>query len=91
MNTYLVWTIWLISSNLVCRVVYMEGIKYVNMMEIGPVVIEIQGVENSKLVVPVNNILVRHTAFLAADTRLCVWIIHKCISVLLELFGLTLD
>ena len=50
----------------------MEGIKYVNLMETGPVVIEIQGVENSKLVVPVNNALVHHTAFLAADTRLCV-------------------
>ena len=33
-----------------------------------PVVIEIQGVENSKLVIPVNNTLVCHTAFLAADT-----------------------
>ena len=29
------------SSNLVCKVMYMEGIKYVNLMEIGPVVIEI--------------------------------------------------
>ena len=46
----------------------MEGIKYVNLIEIGPVVIEIQGVENSKLAVPVNNILVHHTAFLATDT-----------------------
>ena len=53
----------------------MEGIKYVNLMEIGLVVIEIQGAENGKLVVPVNNTLVRHTAFLAADTRLCVLII----------------
>ena len=50
----------------------MEGIKYVNSMDIGPVVIEIQGVENSKLVVTVNNALVRHTVFLATDTRLCV-------------------
>ena len=30
-----------IISNLVCRVAYMEGIKYVNLIEIGPVVIEI--------------------------------------------------
>ena len=52
----------------------MEGIKYVNMIEIDLVVIEIQVVEieNGKLVVPVNNTLVRHTAFLAADTRPCV-------------------
>ena len=46
----------------------MEGIKYVNLMEISPVVIEIQGVENSELAVPVNNTLVCHTAFLATDT-----------------------
>ena len=52
-------------SNLVCRVVYMEGIKYVNLIEIGPVVIEIRGAENGKLVVPVYNTLVSHTAFLA--------------------------
>ena len=50
----------------------MEGIKYVNLIEIGPVVIEIRGVENGELAVPVNNTLVRHTAFLAADTRPCV-------------------
>ena len=28
---------------------YMEGIKYVNLIEIDPVVIEIRGVENGKL------------------------------------------
>ena len=50
----------------------MKGIKYMNLIEIGPVVIEIQEVENGELVVPVNNTLVRHTTFLAADTRLCV-------------------
>ena len=52
----------------------MEGIKYVNLTEIDTVVIEIQGVENSELAVPVNNTLVHHTAFLTADTRLCVLI-----------------
>ena len=46
----------------------MEGIKYANLIDIGLVVIEIQGVENNELAVPVNNILVCHTAFLAADT-----------------------
>ena len=46
----------------------MEGMKYMNLIEIGPVVIEIQGVEKRKLVVPVNNTPVRHTTFLAADT-----------------------
>ena len=55
-------------SHLVCRVAYIEGIKYVNLIEISPVVIEIQGTENNELVVPVNNTLVHHTAFLAADT-----------------------
>ena len=58
-------------SNLVCKVGYM-GIKCVNLIEVGLVVVEIQGVENGELAVPVNNTLVRHTAFLAADTRPCV-------------------
>ena len=35
-------------------------------------VIKIRGAENGKLAVPVNNTLVSHTAFLAADTRPCV-------------------
>ena len=55
----------------------MEGIKYVNLIKIGIVVIEIQGVENSKLAVPVNNTLVPHTAFLAADTQLCVLMMDR--------------
>ena len=55
-------------SHLVCMVVFIEGIKYVNLIEIGLVVIEIQGVENGELVVPVYNTLVHHTAFLATDT-----------------------
>ena len=55
---------------------YMEGIKYVILIEISPVVIEIRGVENGDLVVPVNNTLVCRTSFLAADTRPCV-LIHK--------------
>ena len=37
---------------------YIEGIKYVNLIEIGPVVTEIQGVENGDLAVLVNNTLV---------------------------------
>ena len=52
----------------------MEGIKYVNLIEISPVVIEIQGAENGELAVLVNNTLVRHMAFLTADTRPCVLI-----------------
>ena len=43
---------------------YIEHIKYVNLIEIGPVIIEIQEVENDKLMVPVNNTLMRHTTFL---------------------------
>ena len=54
----------------------MEGIKYVSLIEVGRVVIEIQGVENGKLVVPVNNTLVHHTAFLAADIQPCVLILY---------------
>ena len=58
----------------------MEGIKYVNLIEIGPVAIEIQGAENGELAVPVNNTLVSHTAFLAADTQPCVLI--PCIIII---------
>ena len=46
----------------------MEGITYVNLIEISSAVIEIQGAENGELAFPVNNTLVCHTAFLAADT-----------------------
>ena len=53
----------------------MEGITYVNLIEISPVVIEIQGVENGELMVPVNNTRVYHMAFLAAYTRSCVLIL----------------
>ena len=60
----------------------MEGIKYVNLIEIGPVVIEIWGVENGDLAVPVNNMLVYRTSFLAADTWLCVsWFKEKLQSM----------
>ena len=45
-----------------------------NLIEIGSVVIQIQGAENGKLAVPVNNTLVHHMAFLAADTQPCVLI-----------------
>ena len=46
----------------------MKGIKYVNLIQIGIVVIEIRGIENGELAVPVNNTLAHHMAFLAADT-----------------------
>ena len=52
----------------------MEGIQYLNLIEIVPVLIEIQGVENTELAIPVNDTLVRHMAFLAADTQPCVFI-----------------
>ena len=38
----------------------MEGIKYVSLIEIGPVVVEIRGVENGELAVPVNKTCVIH-------------------------------
>ena len=50
----------------------MEDIKCVNLIEIGPIVIEIWGVENGDLAVPVNNTLVCHTSFLATNTQPCV-------------------
>ena len=46
----------------------MEGIKYVNLIEIGPVVIEIRGVENGM-------------AFLAADTQPCVLILNEFLVI----------
>ena len=67
-------------SNFACRIACMEDIKYVNMIEIGPVVIEIWGVESSELAFPINNTLVCHTAFLAADTRVCI-LIHCMLIV----------
>ena len=62
------------SSNLVCKLVYVKSIKYINFIEISVVVKEMQGVENGDLVVSVINTLVCLTSFLAADTRLCVLI-----------------
>ena len=55
-----------------CKVVYMQGIKYVNLIEIGLVVIEMCVVENGDLAVPVNNTLVCCTFSLASGTRPCV-------------------
>ena len=46
----------------------MDSIKYVILIEIGPLVIGVRGVENGELAVPVNNTLVCHMAFLATDT-----------------------
>ena len=60
------------SLNVVCKVVYMEGIKYVNLIEISPAVIKMWGVENGDLAVPVNSTLV--CACLS-------WpLIHNCMS-----------
>ena len=59
-------------SNVVCRVVYMEGRKYVNLIEINQVVIEIRGAENGELAVLVNNTLVRHTVSWSLT--------HDCVS-----------
>ena len=59
----------------------MEGIKYVNLIEIGSVVIEIQRVENGELAVPVNNTLVRHTTVCLDILSIIGWglarIVHK--------------
>ena len=58
----------LILSNLLCKFVYMEDVKYVNLVKISPVVIETRGIEYSDLAAPVNNTLVYSTSFMAADT-----------------------
>ena len=62
------------SFNLVCKVLYMKGIKCVLLVQIGPIVIEIWGVENGDLAVPVNNAVVCCASFVAADTQPCVLI-----------------
>ena len=67
------------SLNLVCKVMYMKGIKYVNLIEIGSVFVEIRRVENDDLAVPVNNTLVCCMSFLAADTWPCVLILMALI------------
>ena len=53
----------LLNLNLVCGVMHMEGVKYINLIKIGMIVIKIQGVENGKLAVPLNDTIVPHTAF----------------------------
>ena len=54
----------------------MLGRKYINLVEIGLVVLEIQKAEFGNFAVPVNNTLVCCTFFvsLATDTLLCVLI-----------------
>ena len=48
----------------------MEDIQYVSLIETGSVVIEIWGVENGDLSVPVNNTLVCYTSLLATDMHM---------------------
>ena len=69
-------------SNLARGIACMEDIKYVNLIEISLMVIEIWGVESSELAVPINNTLVRHTTFLAADTWPCVLILVRHMTFL---------
>ena len=46
----------------------MESIKFVNFIEIGQAVIEIQRIKVGNIMVPVNRTLMCFTPFLAADT-----------------------
>ena len=64
--------IWYIKS---CM--YVEDIKHINLIEISPVFIEIQGVENGNLVVPLHNTFMCHMSFLATDTQVCVLIMVR--------------
>ena len=52
----------------------------VNLIEISPVVMEIQWVENGDLVVHINNTLMCRTSFLATDTRPCVLIVYMYVA-----------
>ena len=58
----------LFLSNLVCEVVYISCRTYINLVNIAPIVFKLQWAEKVLTGVRVNNTLVRHTAFLAADT-----------------------
>ena len=58
-----IWQYIAIHSNAICN---MASTHIVSPL------IEIRGAENGELAVPVNNTLVSHTAFLAADTQPCV-------------------
>ena len=61
--------------------------KYINLVEIGLVVLEIQKVEFGNFAVPVNSTLVCRTSFfvfLATDTLLCVLILAVRIDLILE-------
>ena len=69
----------LFPATLVCKVAYIEGIKYVNLIEIGLVDLEIRGIENGELVVLVNNTLVCHMALLATDIQPYVLIMFCCL------------
>ena len=55
----------------------MEGIKYINLVQIRPVVIKIQGVKIGSLMIYVNNTLVCHGSLLATDTTVCLDITRK--------------
>ena len=49
-----------------------EFIKYINLIEISPVLIVIRGVENGNVTVAVNDRLLYNASFLATETRPCV-------------------
>ena len=52
-------------------VMYMEGIKYINLVQISLVGIGVQGDKQSKLAVPVNNIFVCSMFFWRWYTTVC--------------------
>ena len=64
------------SSNLVCRVTYMEGIKYVSDRNRLSGYWDTRGWKRRVSGFCKYNTVVHHTAFLAADTRLCVLILQ---------------
>ena len=72
------------TSNLVCKVRYMQSIKYVNLVEIRSVVFKIQEVEIGKILVHVNNTRVLRATFLAA--RHTTVRLNTSISYLIALF-----
>ena len=69
----------------------MEGIKYVNLIEVGSVVIEIQGVVNSKLAVPVNVSVCMYLSgyeCMHVYTYVCIYVTVSAKTILNSTFGI---
>ena len=64
----------------------MEGIKYINLIEIGPAFIEIRGAENGELAVPVNtHLCVTRLSWTLTHDRVLIYIcMYVCMYVCIQ-------